>query len=306
MPHSPRFSVVVCTRNPREAAFRRVLEAIQTQTLPATERELVVVDSCSTPALRDRDLPWPEGVRLVRLEQPGIARARAAGVQATVGDWNVFVDDDNVLDADYLEQAAAIIQTRPDVALFCGRISGEFDGLPPEWLRYFHRQLAIIELSEDSWASHWEPEKIPCWTAGMCVKRDVALAHFNETHADPFILALNRAEDVYLVMQTVGKGKTAGLFRALHLTHLVPQDRMTPAYLARIARETGFNMMVIRWRNQGLSWRDFLLPLKTALLVTLGHGWSPRGRIARAAAAGDFLGAVYCLFAEPLGSAPRN
>lgn len=300
VPDSPRFSIVICTRNPREAAFRRVLAAIEAQTFPATERELIVVDSSSSPNLRDRDLPWPAGVRFVRLEQSGIAKARVAGVQAAKGDWIVFVDDDNVLDADYLEQAAEIMRLRPDVRLFCGRISGEFESQPPEWLREFHRQLAIIDFREDTSASRWEPEKIPCWTAGMCVRTCVVRTHFEEAMTDPFFMAIQtRVEDVYLVMRAVQKGHTAGLFRKLHLTHLIPTNRMTPTYLGRIAHETSFNMFVLRWRDQGLSWRDFLRPVKAASIATLRHGWSPRGRIARAAAAGECCGAFHCLINRP-------
>jgi glycosyltransferase involved in cell wall biosynthesis len=300
-PDHPRFTIVLCTRNPKPAYLEKVLAAIGDQTVAVAEREIVVVDSCSQPPLSDRNISWPPGTRIERLDQPGVGRARIAGVQAAIGEWIVFVDDDNVLDANYLEQANEIIRRRPDVALFCGRISGEFDASPPRWLRDFHRQLAIIEFSEDSWARRWDPAKIPCWTAGMCVRSDVVRAHCEEALADPFVVALARAEDVHLVMRAVANGYTAGLFRALHLKHLISVDRMTPEYLCRICRETGFNMAVLNSRERRLSWRDFLRPIKNGLVATLKHGWTPRGRVARAAAAGDFLGAVHCLVKKPVG-----
>lgn len=298
----PPFSVVICTRNPKQRYLERVLAAINGQTVAVADREIVVVDSCSQPPLSDRDVSWPAGTRIVRLDQAGIGRARMTGVRAARGEWIVFVDDDNVLDNDYLEQAREVIRRRPDVALFCGRISGEFETPPPNWLCDFHRQLAIIEFPEDSWASQWDPTKIPCWTAGMCVRSDVVREHCEKAQGDAFVVALTRAEDVYLVMRTVANGRTAGLFRALHLTHLISKDRMKPEYLCRIARETGFNMAVLRLRERWPSWRDVLRPVKNALIATMKYGWSPRGRIARSAAAGDFLGAMCCLIKMPMGA----
>lgn len=295
----PRFSIVLCTRNPRPVAFRRVLAAIANQSSNDFSWEVVVVDSGSTPPLGNRDMLWPAGTRIVRIDQPGIARARIAGVKAAMGEWIVFVDDDNVLDIDYLERAKEIIRRRPEVVLFCGRISGEFEMQPPEWLHAFHRQLAIIDVLEDTWADRWDPSKLPCWTAGMCIRRDIASSYCRSIDGDLFSQSLQRCEDVQLIRHVVNTGSTAGLFRGLHLTHLIPSDRMTVEYLSRIAYETGFNMFVMHWRDHGLSWRDFLRPIKNALVATIKHGRSPSGQIARASALGDLLGAARCLVNPP-------
>jgi cellulose synthase/poly-beta-1,6-N-acetylglucosamine synthase-like glycosyltransferase len=291
-----RFSCVVCTRNPRADYFQRVLAAIDEQSHAVEDREIVIVDSDSSPPLSERSFRWPRHTRFVRVSQPGIARARMAGAKAARGQWIVFVDDDNVLDHDYLQRAADVIDNRPDVALFCGRISGEFEAPPPSWLPRFFRQLAVIDFSRDSWASRWDPEKIPCWTAGMCVRRDVLRAHFDEVESDPFAVAIQtRVEDVYLVMRTVQKGLTAGLFRSLHLRHLIPPERMTPEYLCRITDETAYNMTVLRCRAAGPRGRDLIRPVKEWLLATWRHGWTPAGRIGRAAAFASFRGAWSCL-----------
>lgn len=294
-----RYSIVLCTRNPRSDYLARVLAAIGSLADTA-KRELVVVDSASTPPLGDRDIPWPRNTRIVRLAEPGIARARAAGVRAAWGIWIVFVDDDNVLDTDYLERADEVIAKYPDIALFCGRISGEFEQPPPDWLKRYYRQLAIIEIRRDTTATAWIPDNIPCWTAGMCVRRDIALDFCNHIASDPFALEIStRVEDVYLIMHTVGNGHMAGLFRALHLRHLIPPERMTVAYLRKIVTETAYNMTVLRCRESGASFRDILRPLKNAATATLGHGWSRDGQIARAAAIADIRGALACAWPRP-------
>lgn len=291
----PRFSIVLCTRNPRQQYLNRVLVAL-TALQATSPRELVVVDSSSTPPLKDRLISWPEGTRIVRLDEAGVARARAAGVRAARGEWVVFVDDDNVLDADYLQRADEIIRQNPEIVLFCGRISGEFEEPPPAWLGRFFRQLAIIDFDEDTTAAEWNPSRVPCWTAGMCVRRDVVTEYCDEIANDPFALAIQtRVEDVYLVMRTVAKGRLAGLFRSLHLRHLIPPDRMTVEYLCKIVDETAYNMTVLRCRDGAVDAKDFLRPVRTAVISTLRHGWAPAGRIGRTAAWADIRGAWACM-----------
>ena len=292
---TPRFSMVLCTRNPREKYLTRVLAALDGLAGNAP-RELVVVDSSSTPPLRDRSIAWPEGTTILRLEESGVARARAAGVRAAYGEWVVFVDDDNVLDPDYLQRAEEIIRQNPAIVLFCGRISGEFEEAPPAWLAPFYRQLAIIDFDDDTSAAEWIPSQLPCWTAGMCVRRDVVTEYCDEIAGDPFALSIQtRVEDVYLVMRTVAKGYTAGLFRRLHLRHLIPPERMTIEYLCKIVDETAFNMTVLRCRESGVSVRDVLRPLRSVVASTLRHGWNPAGRISRTAAYADVRGAISTL-----------
>lgn len=285
------FSIVICSKNPRADAFNRVLEAVRNQSLDADQWELVLVDSNSSPPLEIRSLNVPTRTRIVRVEEPGVFRARMAGVFAATGKWIVFVDDDNVLDHDYLDQAAAVIQRMPEIGLFCGRISGEFERPPPQWLKLFYRQLAIIDLATDSWARVWDQTRVPCWTAGMCIRRHIADSHFRKSSADPFLLSINRVEDVHMVMCVVRDGNLAGLFTCLHMRHLIPKERMTVSYLKRISGETAYNMTRLRCREFGVTVRDFLRPVKNALMA-FRWGASPRGRIAAYTALAELRGVI--------------
>jgi glycosyltransferase involved in cell wall biosynthesis len=293
---SPRFTIVLCTRNPRADYLARTLAGIRAQTMARDRWNLVVVDSASAPPLADREIKWPERTAIVRLDEPGVARARVAGILAAACDWIVFVDDDNVLDPDYLVQCEAVIHRHPTVALFCGRISGEFETTPPPWLGPFLHQLAIIDFPADSWATEWDPTRVPCWTAGMCVRTRVAVEYAQHLRSDGFAKDfLTRGEDVYLVMLTVARGLLAGLSRDLHMRHLIPRERMTAQYLSTITHETAYNMTVLRCRQAGAGIRDLVRAIKHAMIVTATHGFSPAGRIGRAAAWGDFTGALRCL-----------
>lgn len=284
------FSIVICSRNPRSDSIGRALKAICGQSLAGDQWELLIVDSNSSPPLEERGLPVPADTRFVRVEEPGIFRARMAGVFAAQGKWIVFVDDDNVLDRDYLEQAAAVIERMPEIGLFCGRISGEFESPPPKWLKPLYRQLAIIDFARDSWAREWDPQCVPCWTAGMCIRRDLAMTHFDSAATkQTAALVMNRCEDVQLVMNAVKAGHLAGLFKALHLWHLIPSDRMTVRYLQRISGETAYSMTRLRCSEAGVTAKDFLRPLKNVLFACR-RGCGPRFRIALATAWAELRG----------------
>ena len=90
-----RLSVVIPTYNRRDR-LARVLAALERQTMPADEFEVVVVDDGSTDGSSD----WlatrkpAYALRTLRLSNGGPARARNAGVEAATGDILLFIDDD--------------------------------------------------------------------------------------------------------------------------------------------------------------------------------------------------------------------
>src|ERR1022692_4717847 len=99
-----KFSVIICTHNPRPDYLRRTLDALKAQTLPKEQWELLLIDNASKEPLADTwDLSWHPQARHIREEALGLTRARLCGISQSKGELLVFVDDDNVLSADYLE-----------------------------------------------------------------------------------------------------------------------------------------------------------------------------------------------------------
>src|SRR5260370_10394712 len=115
-------SVIICTHNPRWHYFRRCFDALRDQRPPYDRCELVVVDNRSDEPLADRiDLAWHPDAHIVREESLGLTPARLRGIRESRGDLLVFVDDDNVLDADFLATAHRISQERPFLGSWRGQ-----------------------------------------------------------------------------------------------------------------------------------------------------------------------------------------
>ncbi len=117
------FSVIVCTRN-RAEALDTALTAILRLTY-AGNWELVVIDNGSTDNTPDviRRHQAGSGIpfRTVREDEPGLARARNAGVVASRGRWLAFTDDDCYPDPQWLTIAGEVAN-RPAVGIIGGRI----------------------------------------------------------------------------------------------------------------------------------------------------------------------------------------
>src|ERR1700751_3455833 len=96
-------SVIICAHNPRADYFTRVLDGLRNQTLPLHKWELLIVDNASrVPLASICDISWPPPARHILERELGVAYARRRGFQEASADLIIFVDDDNVLDENYL------------------------------------------------------------------------------------------------------------------------------------------------------------------------------------------------------------
>jgi hypothetical protein len=250
---APPLSVVVCTHNPRVDYFDRMLSGLQVQTLLSDRWELLIIDNRSDPAVSGCfDFNWHPHTRVVREEKLGLTPARLCGIREATGDLFVFVDDDNVLDPDYLEVALRIAQVRPFLGSWSGQCRADFEEQPPEWTRRYWGNLVIREFSEDKWSNLPRlAETMPCG-AGLCVRRNVALhyLHLNESgkravQFDRTGTSLLSGGDNDMAACACDLGLGVGLVSALKLTHLIPPVRLTEDYLARLAEGISFSSVLL-------------------------------------------------------------
>src|SRR5215831_9839033 len=127
-------SVIICAYNPRWDYFQRCLAALRAQTMPSHCWELLLIDNCSQIPLADRaDLSWHPDARVIRERILGLTPARLRAIRESKRDLLVFVDDDNVLDPDFLEVARRTAEKYPFLASWSGQCHPEFEKPAPEW-----------------------------------------------------------------------------------------------------------------------------------------------------------------------------
>lgn len=234
-------SVIICTRNPREAYFKRVLATLAAQTAPAETWELIIVDNGSTSPVADRGFQLPANGRIVVEEQAGKTHALLAGIRESNGELVLVVDDDNVLAPDYLEQAIALAGEYPRIGVFGGRLLPEFESRPGDWMKPFWKNLALLDFDRDRWTNQRDFAVFPPG-AGMCIRRSIADSYVSQLANDGLRKGLDRVGqllgsggDTDLVLQAIDAGWGVGQFTRLSLTHLIPRERLTIDYHTRLA-----------------------------------------------------------------------
>lgn len=123
-PHSQththlRVSIVIPCRD-RAAQLESCLAAVRL--LAPQAFEVIVVDSCSRTGDAVREVSVRNGAGYLRLEKPGVSRAKNAGARKATGDIVAFLDDDAIPASDWLQH---LVQpyTDPRVGAVTGRIA---------------------------------------------------------------------------------------------------------------------------------------------------------------------------------------
>lgn len=122
-------SVVVPTRD-RPDQLGRCLASVRAALREGDE--LIVADSASLHADAVRAVAEQHGARVVRLDRPGVDRARNAGWRAAGHDVLLFTDDDVVVDAGWADAFVRVLAAHPETGFVTGRIEKPA-GPSPTW-----------------------------------------------------------------------------------------------------------------------------------------------------------------------------
>jgi glycosyltransferase involved in cell wall biosynthesis len=276
--HEPAISVIICTHNPRRDYLARTLESLTKQTLPLEKWELMLLDNASENRLeKSWDISWHPSGRHVRDERVGLTPARLRGIQETRGELLVFVDDDNVLAEDFLEEALNISERYPYLAVFgSGTLQPEFEVPPAPEVAELVGLLALRTVPTERWSNHYEDWPTIPWGAGLCARREVANAFVRviQQFHDTSILGRNgkhlfTGEDDLFSLAAVQLGKGFGIFPSLVITHLIPKRRLSREYFLRLIADKSTSAAVIRHSMFGVQPEGVGLD---AVIRTAGHG----------------------------------
>ena len=246
-------SVITCSYDPRPDYLAQVVDALQKQTLDQSRWEYLLIDNSSQEPLETRvDLSWHSNARHIREGELGLTHARLRGIREAAGDILVFVDDDNVLDEDYLDEVVRVGRKWPRLGAWGGQTRPGFESEPPEWTRQYWSRLVIREFDSDRWSNQpSQADTMPCG-AGMCVRKPVGV-YYADLHAsgqrniimDRSGDSLVSGGDSDLAICACDIGLGMGLFTSLKLTHLIPADRLTEDYLARLLEGLAYSSIVL-------------------------------------------------------------
>ena len=265
-------SVIVCSHNPRDAYLVRCLNGLRCQTLDVKSWELLLVDNASDEPLNLKwDISWHPNSRHVSESNLGLAWARHRGIQECVGEILIFVDDDNVLDSEYLFKAAQLDRNWPILGAWgAGLISPEFEVEPAPHLKDFLHFLALRAETTSRWSNVLPCAEATPWGAGLCVRRGVAEAYWRLGQETKHPVTgrignvLLSGDDIELCYVASKLGFGVGIFPELKVLHLIPKERISESYLVRIGKGTRISNILLDYKwfgtrpRSSLSFRNLL------------------------------------------------
>jgi glycosyltransferase involved in cell wall biosynthesis len=247
-------SIIICAHNSRPDYLKRVFEALKAQTLPQSQWEMLVIDNASKePMAAKWDIAWHPLGRHVREDELGLVPARLRGISESKGSLLIFVDDDNVLQPDYLQEALRISSQWPQLGAWGGNVEAEFEQNPEPELMPLVPLLAIRKIDKVQWSnqSSVHNHALPIG-AGMCIRKVVAEKYAEAIKGDRQRKLFDRkgtslasSGDTDLALASCDLGYGTGLFPALKVTHLIPRNRVQREYLLRLEEEVVFGHLLL-------------------------------------------------------------
>lgn len=285
--------VVICTYN-NARGLDEVLGALAEQRRPSRCRwRVLVVDNASTDATTAVVRRWMGtgriALRYVFEGEQGLTPARLRGVRETTADWIAFVDDDNVLEPDWLGAMAEAIRGCPAAGGFGGRVELVWDAAPPAAVRDFGFCFAEQSLGP-------EPREVESLVgAGMVLSRRAVEASgwtAGPLVADRIGRRLVSGGDAEIALRIRTAGYPLRYVPAAVMRHRMSPGRATRRYLLRINHALGVTTVVMSllawpggyaaWREherarvaarQSQAWKGLLWSLRTGRKLTAALAW---------------------------------
>jgi len=99
----------------REAFIARAIDSVLSQTLKPSE--IIIVDDGSTDGTADILAGYHDKIKVMRIENSGVSKARNVGIKKSQGKWITLLDSDDVWQQDKLAQQRAYHDKHPAIMI---------------------------------------------------------------------------------------------------------------------------------------------------------------------------------------------
>jgi len=241
-------SVVVCCYN-SAAVIGPTIGALAGQSVPAgSGYEVILVDNaCTDNTVALARAAWgetPYFLRVVTELKPGLVYARETGVKAARYDIFLFIDDDNILDGDWLPRLEQIYRDMPQVGAVVGYNEALIAGPKPDWFYRFQETYACGPRARGMGLN---PEKL--FGAGTSFRTHV-LREAMFSGLPLFLVGrtkntLTRGEDTEIALRCRLLGWDFYYDETLRIKHRLLPGRLTWEYICRAKKAGGQAALIL-------------------------------------------------------------
>ena len=255
-------SIIVCCYNSSKRLPATIQYLKQQKIQDEIPWEVIIVDNASTDdtsktAYDEWNRFADATLRVISEPKPGLSNARTSGFNAARYDFISFVDDDNWIAQNWVENVYKIMLYNPKVGACGGRSEAVFEFLPPEWYPQFFSKIAVgeqsIEEGDITDTRGW------LWGAGLTVRKQA----FKEV--------IERNIQFYLSDRNEKKLSSGGdneicyslrllgwrLFYSsnLNFKHFIPSTRLSWNYFCEMSKANGYSSTILSRYNRVLKQR---------------------------------------------------
>lgn len=274
-----QISIAICTWN-RAASLAITLETLHAACRATRSvSEVLIVNNNSTDStdavIESYAAKLP--IRRVFEPRPGISYARNAAIEAAVGDYVVWTDDDVLVDRGWVSAYVAAFRAHPDAGLFGGAIIPLFEGETPRWLASAWNSVGTAygfrDFGQRPLPLH--RDRLP-YGANFAVRRH----ELNSVRCNP---RLGRrpgnywlvGEETQLFAKLLAQGVQGWWVPAAKVRHRIPPHRQTVGYLRQYFIGCGKTEMLL-WDqppNRLIHWGRRLRLCRDWVKAELRHRW---------------------------------
>ena len=247
-------SVIICTYN-RDRYIYNVLRSVAENAFPCEGYEIIVVNNNSTDGTEAEcsrfSNDYPDlAFKVVHEPNQGLSYARNCGIQESKGDIIVYVDDDALVNKEYLQTYADFFAAHPDIDAAGGPIIPKYETEEPSWMSHYTRMLLTGYKYNGEKAKEFAPNDYPgggnaAYRASVFEK----VGLFNvELGRKGDNLAASEEKDIFDKMRALGM-RIYYLPTAI-LYHIIPERKLTDDYFNRVSYGIGQSE---RFRTKSIS-----------------------------------------------------
>jgi glycosyltransferase involved in cell wall biosynthesis len=185
----------------------------------------------------------------------GLSHARNRAVQAAHGDYLLWIDDDVLVDPDWLSAYVEAIRRWPQAAYFGGAIAPRFGAPPPAWI------VRSLDLLEGTFAlrdfgpetRRLTPGELP-FGANMGFRIDVLRATRFDDRLGRQGKVLLHGDETQLFRALESSGQLGIWVAGACVQHHIPAERLTLAYVWKFFQGSGRTFVRQGDNPAGSSW----------------------------------------------------
>ena len=236
-------TLIICTYN-REKYIRPLLDSIAKNDYPNTEYEIVLVDNNCTDNTREVCEQFvaanPEVIlRYVVESEQGLSAARNKGIKESKGDIIIYVDDDALVDSDYIRIYAEHFAANPDTMAAGGPIEPLYETEEPSWMSPYTKALLTAWMNYGDKVREYPNGRFP-GGGNAAYRKEVfdRVGFFNtELGRKGNLLLASEEKDIFDKMKDLGMKVLYLPTPVLH--HSIPQAKLEEDYFNRLTLQIG-------------------------------------------------------------------